>query len=169
MRYQVVDPNPRQQEIAVVIDHMPEVRNRRVRKPANGVITRLLVPAWRCRADAAEAAMNRRPDPVVNGTLSASPTGSSIAGILEPIERQVGTIRVRHPPAHDAARVDVDDERDVDKPGPSRRVRQIREPQSVRTRGPEHPVDPARHGRASPPQSARVKRTSALAEVTLTY
>ena len=74
MRYQVVDPNPAQQEKTVVVEHMPEIRNPRRRRPANEVITRLLVPACRRKADAAEAAVNRRPGPVAKlGTRHPRP------------------------------------------------------------------------------------------------
>ena len=54
---------------------------------------------------------------------------------------------VRHPPAHDAPRVGVDDERDVDEPGPGRDAAQIGEPPRVRPRRPELPVDPVRRAR----------------------
>ena len=42
--------------------------------------------------------------------------------------------RARHPPADDAAREDVDDERHVDEPRPGRHVGQVRHPQLVRPR-----------------------------------
>ena len=67
-----------------------------------------------------------------------------VQGLLERVERQVGAKRVRHPPAHDAPGIGVDDERDVNEPRPSRDVREVREPQGVRARGPEHPVDAVR-------------------------
>ena len=72
---------------------------------------------------------------------------AGVQGLLERVERQVGAKRVRHPPAHDAPGKGVDDKRDVNEPHPSRDVRQIREPQGVRARDLEHPVDPvAGHG-----------------------
>ena len=67
-----------------------------------------------------------------------------VQGLFERVERQVGAKRVRHPPAHDAPRVGVDDERDVDEPRPGRDVGQVREPQRVGARSLEHPVDPVR-------------------------
>ena len=95
-----------------------------------------------------------------------------VQGLLERVERQVGTQRVRHPPAHDTSRVGVDDEGDIDEPRPRRHVRQVREPQGVRTRSPEHPIDPVRRARElrhrgrrlhplAPHHAAKAKRASA--------
>ena len=72
---------------------------------------------------------------------------AGVQGLLERIERQVGAKRVRHPPAHDATGIGVDDERDVDEPHPGRDVRDAREPQGVWARGLELPVDPVRRAR----------------------
>ena len=44
--------------------------------------------------------------------------------------RQVGSLRIRHPPAHDMSRIGVDDEGIIDGPDPRRHVRQARHPQS---------------------------------------
>ena len=91
MRCQVVDPNPGQQEKAVVVDHMPEIRSPRVCRPANEVITRLLVPACRRKADAAEAAVNRRPDPVAKlDTRHPRPALGMMACHHRPPQRSVG-------------------------------------------------------------------------------
>lgn len=62
--------------------------------------------------------------------------------MLEGVEDQVGRHPRRCPPAHDASGEDVEDERDVDRAGPGRDVGEVSDPQLVRTRGPELPVDP---------------------------
>ena len=55
--------------------------------------------------------------------------------------------RCSTPPAHDATGIGVDDERNVDEPHPGRDVRDVGQPQGVRARGLEHPVDPVRRTR----------------------
>jgi hypothetical protein len=46
--------------------------------------------------------------------------------LLERIEHKVGAHGRRHPPAHDPAGKDIDDERDVDESGPGRHVGEVR-------------------------------------------
>ena len=53
--------------------------------------------------------------------------------LLQRIERQVGTQRIRYSPADDATRIGIDDEGDVDKAAPGGHVSQIRNPQHVGT------------------------------------
>ena len=61
--------------------------------------------------------------------------------LLERIEHEVGPQRRRDAPADDAAREDVDDERDVDEAAPRRDVREVRDPELIRPRRGEVPVD----------------------------
>ena len=67
-------------------------------------------------------------------------------GLFERIEGQLGAKRVRHPPAHDAPRVGVDDEGGVGEPSPRGHVSQVRHPQRIGAAHREDPVDPV--GRA---------------------
>src|SRR5438270_381178 len=61
--------------------------------------------------------------------------------LLECIEDEVSHQGRGDAPAHDAAREDVDDKRDVDKAAPRRHVREVGEPQLIGPRRGEVPVD----------------------------
>ena len=58
------------------------------------------------------------------------------------VERQVGTKLVRQAPVHDAPRIDVNVERDLDELGRCSRKVQVRQPQRVRAHTLEQPMPP---------------------------
>src|SRR5687767_5798253 len=60
-----------------------------------------------------------------------------VDGLLQRVEHEVGAQRTGHPPAHDAPREDVDDERHIDESAPRRDVREVRDPELIRARGHE--------------------------------
>src|SRR5664280_1462004 len=62
-------------------------------------------------------------------------------GHLQGIEGEVGTQVVRRLPADDVARVDVEDERDVDEARPGTHIGQIGDPETVRCAGAEVALD----------------------------
>ena len=64
--------------------------------------------------------------------------------VLESVEDQAGAHVGRGAPAQDAAGVGVDDERDVDHPGPRRAVGEVRNPQPVRGRRVKTALDQVR-------------------------
>ena len=95
-----------------------------------------------------ELARAGRPTPPGHGRLQLRyQTGLTGEQYVERVEHQVGAKRVRHPPAHDAPDIGVDDEREVDEPRPGRNVGEVREPRCVRARGLELPADPVRGAR----------------------
>ncbi len=51
---------------------------------------------------------------------------AGVQGLLERVKRQTSAKRVRHPPAHDAPGIGIDDERDVNEPRPGRDIRLAR-------------------------------------------
>ena len=61
--------------------------------------------------------------------------------LLQRVEDEVGAQRGGHPPADDAPREHIDDEGDIDEPGPGRHVGEIRHPQLIRSRGRELPIN----------------------------
>ena len=61
--------------------------------------------------------------------------------LVEGIEDEICPQRAGHPPPDDAARKDVDDERDVDKAAPRRDVREVGDPELIRPRRREVPID----------------------------
>jgi len=64
-----------------------------------------------------------------------------VQSLLQGIEHKTGMCGPADPPAHDVAGIDVDHERDIDEPAPGRDIGKIRDPQPVRRRGMELPVD----------------------------
>ena len=68
--------------------------------------------------------------------------------LLQRIEHEGRAHGGRHPPAHHAARKHVDDERDVDEATPGRDVREVGDPELIRTSGHELAVDEV-HGAAA--------------------
>ena len=61
--------------------------------------------------------------------------------LLQRIQHKVRAHGGRHPPAHNASRKHVDDERDVDKAAPGCDVREIGDPELIRTGGHESAVN----------------------------
>ena len=72
-----------------------------------------------------------------------------VNGLFERIEDEVGAQRGRDTPADDATRKDVDDERDVDEAAPGRDVREVRDPELIRTGRGESPLDQIRGPRGA--------------------
>ena len=66
---------------------------------------------------------------------------SVVQRLLQRVEHEAGVRRPRHAPADDAPGVGVDDEGDVDEARPGRDVGEVRDPQRVRPRRLELPVD----------------------------
>jgi hypothetical protein len=64
-----------------------------------------------------------------------------VDGHLERVDGQIGAQRLRCLPADDHAREHIDDERHVHPPGVGLHVGQVRDPQPVRGRRPELPLD----------------------------
>jgi len=62
-------------------------------------------------------------------------TGASVDRLLQRIERQVASKRVRDAPAHDPSREDVRDEGHVDEARPGGDVGEVRHPEPVRSIG----------------------------------
>src|SRR5215211_2925592 len=74
---------------------------------------------------------------------TATLDGSALVqGLLERVEHVAGVRRPAHPPADDAPGKGVDHKGDVDEAGPGRHVGEVRDPQRVRARCLELPVDP---------------------------
>ena len=77
--------------------------------------------------------------------------GGAPAGVnrlVQRIEHEGRAHGGRHPPAHNASRKHVDDERDVDEAAPGRDVREVGDPELIRTGGHECAVDEV-HGAAA--------------------
>ena len=73
-RGQTVNPHARQEQKAMVVDHLREVPGPRVRGPADEVVACLLMPARSAKPDTAKASMDRRTHPVAQLTARrASP------------------------------------------------------------------------------------------------
>ena len=70
-----------------------------------------------------------------------------IDGLLERVQREIGAQRGRCPPADNPSREDIDNERHVDKAAPGGDVREIRDPELIRARGREVPLDEIRRSR----------------------
>jgi len=68
-------------------------------------------------------------------------------GLFQRIEHEVGAQGRRDSPAHNPAGEDIDDEPRVDEAAPSRYVRKVRDPELIRARGGELPVDEIRRPR----------------------
>ena len=66
---------------------------------------------------------------------------ASVDRLLQRIQHEVRAHGGRHPPAHNASRKHVDDERDVDEAAPGRDVREVGDPELIRTGGHELAVD----------------------------
>ena len=61
--------------------------------------------------------------------------------LFQRVEDEGGAQRGGHPPADDAPRAHIDDEGDLDEPGPGRHVGEVRHPQLMRSRGRKLPID----------------------------
>ena len=61
--------------------------------------------------------------------------------LFQRVEDEVRAHRGGHPPADDAPREHIDDEGDIDEPGPGRHVGEVRHPQLSRSRGRELLID----------------------------
>ena len=83
-----------------------------------------------------------RPAVGVTDKTAAGERAALVQGLLQGIEHEVGPGGARHTPAYDPAREDVDHEGGVNEATPGRHVGEVRDPQSVRARGLELPVDP---------------------------
>jgi hypothetical protein len=68
-------------------------------------------------------------------------------GLLERVEHEAGLGRARHPPADNAAGISVDHEGHVDEPRPGRDISKVGDPERVRPRRLELPVDPIKRAR----------------------
>ena len=96
--------------------------------------------------------MLRRP---LESTLHASvavmhevgDVGPGMKRLLQGVQRQVASKRVRHTPAYDLARENVRDERHVHEADPRRHVGQVRDPELVRALGRKAPLDEIRRPR----------------------
>jgi hypothetical protein len=64
-----------------------------------------------------------------------------VEGLLECIEHEAGMGRAACPPTHDPPCEHVDDERDVDEPGPSRDIGEVRDPEPIGRWRAELPVN----------------------------
>jgi hypothetical protein len=72
-----------------------------------------------------------------------------VQGLLERIEHEAGVSGARHPPADDATRIGVDHEGAIDESGPGCDIGEIADPQRVRPRRLELPIDPIERARDS--------------------
>src|SRR5215217_6645192 len=84
-------------------------------------------------------------EPAAHGT-------TLVQGLLERIEHEAGLSGARHPPADNAPGIDIDHEGHVHEPRPGHDISKVGEPERVRPRRPELPVDPierARRGRVA--------------------
>ena len=63
-RGQTVDPHAGQEQKAMIVDHQAQLRGPGVRRPADELVARLLVPTRSAKPNAAKAAMNRRTHPI---------------------------------------------------------------------------------------------------------
>ena len=73
--------------------------------------------------------------------------GGAPAGVnrlLQRVEHEVRAHGGRHPPAHNASCKHVDDERDVDEAAPGRDIREVGDPELIRTGGHDLAVDEVR-------------------------
>jgi hypothetical protein len=68
-------------------------------------------------------------------------TTALIDGLFERIQHEVGAQRGRHPPAHNAAGEDVDDEGDIDEAALGRDIREVGHPELIRPRRREASID----------------------------
>lgn len=76
------------------------------------------------------------------GVVDELPVGLAVVErLLQGIEHQAGSHRGVCPPAHDAAREDVDHEGHVHEAAPGSDVREICQPQRIRPLGPEPALD----------------------------
>ena len=73
--------------------------------------------------------------------------GPGMKRLLQGVQRQVASKRVRHTPAYDLARENVRDERHVHEADPRRHVGQVRDPELVRALGRKAPLDEIRRPR----------------------
>src|SRR3954447_23443018 len=64
-----------------------------------------------------------------------------VQGLLERVEHEAGVRRPAHPPADDATGIGIDHEGHVDEARPGRHVGEVGDPEHVRARGLELPVD----------------------------
>ena len=80
---------------------------------------RLLVAGLGQAFGVADGQILRSAVPVMDQAIARSHR-ALVQGLLERVERQIGAKRVRDPPTHDAPGEGVDDERDIDEPGPGR-------------------------------------------------
>ena len=67
--------------------------------------------------------------------------------LLERIENKAGMRPPADPPADDPPGKGVNDEGDIDEAGPGRDIGEVRDPQPVRRRGVELPLDPVERAR----------------------
>src|ERR1700730_10234354 len=77
-------------------------------------------------------------------TMQRAPVMQSL---FESIEHEAGMCRSRNPPADDAPGEGIDDKGDVDEARPGRDMCEVRDPQRVRPRGLELPVDVVQRAR----------------------
>ena len=77
-----------------------------------------------------------------------SVAAASVNRLLQRVEHEVRAHGGRHPPAHNASCKHVDDERDVDEAAPGRDIREVGDPELIRTGGHELAVDEV-HGAAA--------------------
>jgi len=84
---------------------------------------------------------------------TAALDGSALVqGLLQRVEHKAGVRRPAHPPADDATGIGIDHERDIDEAHPGRDIGEVRDPEHVRARRLELPVDAierARRGRVA--------------------
>jgi hypothetical protein len=99
----------------------------------------------RQRLRAAVAVMNQRGCRVAAAIVNR---------LFERIEHEVRAQRGRDTPAHDPLGKDVDDEGHIDETAPRRDVREVRDPELIRTGRPELAVDEIRRPRVWPDRRA---------------
>jgi hypothetical protein len=64
-----------------------------------------------------------------------------VQGLLQRVEHEAGVRRPRDPPADNAPRISIDHKGNIDEAGPGRDIGEIRDPEHVRARRLELPVD----------------------------
>jgi hypothetical protein len=78
------------------------------------------------------------------GQVGDAFAGTGVDRVLEGVEDQLGSHRLRGAPTDDPSGERVDHERDVDHPGPGRAIREVRHPQTIGSRRVEATVDQIR-------------------------